>query len=41
MPDVQTLPQIAVCFGVSIDQLFAMTPGQKMERMENRISDSR
>ena len=37
MPDVQMLPQIAVYFGVSIDQLFAMDPGQQMERMENRI----
>ena len=37
MPDVQTLPQIAVYFGVTIDQLFAMDPGQQMERIENRI----
>jgi len=37
IPDVQLLPQIAVYFGVSIDQLFAMSPEQQMERMENRI----
>ena len=37
IPDVQLLPQIAVYFGVSIDQLFAMTPQQQMERIENRI----
>ena len=37
MPDIQMLPQIAVYFGVSIDQLFAMAPSQQMERMENRI----
>ena len=37
MPDVQMLPQIAVYFGITIDQLFAMTPVQQMERMENRI----
>ncbi len=37
MPDVQTLPEIAVFFGVSIDQLFAMTPDQQLERIENRI----
>ncbi len=37
IPDVQTLPEIAVYFGVTIDQLFAMTPEQQMERIENRI----
>ena len=37
MPDVQMLPEIAVYFGVSIDQLFAMAPEQQMERIENRI----
>ena len=39
VPDVQMLPQIAVYFGVSIDQLFVMTPEQQMERIENRIYD--
>ena len=37
MPDVQLLPEIAVYFGVSIDQLFAMAPEQQLERIENRI----
>lgn len=37
MPDVQILPEIAVYFGVTIDQLFAMSPEQQMERIENRI----
>jgi len=37
MPDIQMLPQIAVYFGVTIDQLFAMAPEQQMERIENRI----
>ncbi|MBO4885390.1 MAG: helix-turn-helix transcriptional regulator [Clostridia bacterium] len=39
MPDVQLLPEIAVYFGVTIDQLFAMAPEQQMERIENRIYD--
>ena len=29
IPDVQMLPEIAVYFGVTIDQLFAMTPEQQ------------
>ena len=37
VPDVQLLPEIAVYFGVTIDQLFSMTPEEQMERMENRI----
>lgn len=37
VPDVQLLPEIAIYFGVSIDQLFAMSPEQQMERIENRI----
>ena len=37
IPDVQLLPEIAVYFGVTIDQLFAMTPEQQLERIENRI----
>ena len=39
VPDVQLLPEIAIYFGVSIDQLFAMSPAQQMERIENRIYD--
>ena len=37
IPDVQLLPEIAVYFGVSIDQLFAMSPEQQMDRIENHI----
>ena len=37
VPDVQLLPELAVFFGVTIDQLFAMTPQQQMERIENHI----
>ena len=37
MPDIQMLPEIAVYFGITIDQLFAMSPQQQMERIENRI----
>ncbi len=35
------LPEIAVYFGVTIDQLFAMKPEQQMERIENHIYSSR
>jgi transcriptional regulator with XRE-family HTH domain/Flp pilus assembly protein TadD len=37
VPDVQLLPEIAVYFGVTIDQLFAMTPDEQLDRIENRI----
>ena len=37
IPDVQLLPEIAVFFGVTIDQLFAMTPEQQLDRIENHI----
>jgi len=39
VPDVQLLPELAVFFGVTIDRLFAMTPEQQMERIENRVED--
>ena len=39
VPDVQMLPEIAVYFGVTIDQLFAMTPEQQMERIDNHIDN--
>ena len=39
VPDVQTLPEIAVFFGITIDQLFAMSPEQQLDRIENRIED--
>ena len=37
---MQLLPEIAVFFGVSIDRLFAMTPEQELERLENHIAGS-
>ena len=37
MPDIGMLPKIAVYFGITIDQLFAMAPEQQLERIENRI----
>ncbi len=37
MPDIGMLPKIAIYFGVTIDQLFAMAPEQQLERIENRI----
>ncbi len=37
MPDVQMLPEIAVYFGITIDQLFSMTPEQQLDRIENHI----
>lgn len=39
VPDVQMLPELAVYFGVTIDQLFAMAPDQQMERIGNHICD--
>ena len=39
VPDIQLLPEIALYFGVTIDQLFAMSPEQQMERIGNRVDD--
>ena len=41
MPDIQMLPDISVIFGVSIDELFAMTDESRMERIENMIYEVR
>lgn len=41
MPDIQLLPELSVIFGVSIDQLFAMTDECRMDRIENMIYDVR
>lgn len=41
MPDIQMLPDLSVIFGVSIDELFAMTDESRMERIENMIYDVR
>lgn len=37
MPDITLLPQIAIEFGISIDDLFDLTLEQKLERIENSI----
>ena len=41
MPDIQMLPDLSVIFGVSIDELFAMTDECRMERIRNMIDDVR
>lgn len=41
MPDIQMLPDMAVIFGVSIDELFAMTDESRMERIENQLENVR
>lgn len=37
MPDIQLLPQLAVTFGVTIDELFSMTDDSRLERIDNMI----
>ena len=37
MPDITTLPLLAEIFGVSIDELFDLTAGQRLNRIENRL----
>ena len=39
MPDILMLPDLSVIFGVTIDELFAMTDEHRMERIENMIYD--
>ena len=41
MPDILMLPDLSVIFGVTIDDLFAMTDEHRMERIENMIYDVR
>lgn len=41
MPDIQVLPDLAIIFGVSIDELFAMTDESRMERIENQLENLR
>lgn len=40
-PDIALLPAISTYFGVTIDELFALTDETKMERIENMIWDVR
>ena len=37
MPDIATLPLLAETFGVSIDDLFDLSVGQRLNRIENRL----
>ena len=39
-PDVALLPELSVFFGVSIDSLFSMTRADRLERIENRLSEA-
>ena len=41
MPDIQMLPDLSIIFGVTIDDLFAMTDEHRMERIENMLYDVR
>lgn len=37
LPDIQLLPEMAVLFGVSIDELFSMTDESRMDRIDNMV----
>lgn len=41
MPDIQMLPELAVIFGISIDELFTMTEESRMDRIENQLDSVR
>ena len=41
MPDIQMLPDLAVIFGISIDELFPMTEESRMDRIENQLDNVR
>ena len=41
LPDVQLLPAISAYFGVTIDELFALTDDTRMERIQNMLWDER
>jgi len=41
MPDIQLLPDLSVIFGITIDELFAMTDECRMERIENMLYNVR
>ena len=40
-PDIQQLPAISAFFGVSIDELFALSDDTRMERIQNMLWDER
>lgn len=41
VPDIQLLPDISAYFGVTIDELFALSDETRMERIQNMIWDER
>lgn len=41
MPDIQLLPAISAYFGVTIDELFALSDETRMERIQNMLWDER
>ena len=41
LPDIQLLPAISAFFGVSIDELFALSDETRMERIQNMLWDER
>ena len=40
-PDIGLLPYISAFFGVSIDELFALSDDTRIERIQNMLSDER
>lgn len=41
LPDVQLLPEIAVYFGVTVDELFSLPEDKELERIQNMVWDER
>ena len=40
-PDIELLPQISAFFGVTMDELFALSDDTRMERIQNMLWDVR
>ena len=40
-PDISLLPELSAYFGVSIDELFALSDGDRMTRIQNMLCDAR
>ena len=41
LPDIGLLPQLSVLFGVTIDQLFAISDEDRLDRIQNMLWDER
>ncbi len=41
MPDIQLLPDLSAYFGVTVDELFALTDEKRMERIEHMLDNDR